>query len=142
MLINGFVVCEMLGVESKGTIHRIGCMMPSIGALAPFIWVGGKAQAWLAIPTSVFGMTLIPVAYCTFFLVMNQKSLLGEDMPRGAKRVVWNVLMGSAILLTGTGSAYAVWSKAAWRGVAGVALFVLLAVIAHVKKNRKSSAET
>ena len=48
-------------------------------ALAPFIWVG-KAKFWLAVPTSVFGMTLIPIAYCNFFLMMNSKSLLGENL--------------------------------------------------------------
>ena len=81
MLINGFVVCEILGLESKGWPYRLGTMMPAIGALAPFIWTGGKAQFWLAVPTSVFGMTLIPIAYCTFLLVMNQKKLLGDNMP-------------------------------------------------------------
>ncbi len=131
MLINGFVVCEMLGYESGGWPHRIGAMMPAIGALAPFIWTGGKAQFWLAVPTSVFGMTLIPIAYCTFLLVMNQRKLLGAALPRGGKRVVWNVLIIAAIAWTGFGSMYAVWSKVHWYGMAGVAAFILLAVVVH-----------
>ncbi len=132
MLINGFVVCEMLGLESKGWPHRLGAMMPAVGALAPFIWTGGKAQFWLAVPTSVFGMTLIPIAYCTFLLVMNQKSLLGSNMPRGYRRVTWNVLMVLAIAWTGFGSMYAVWSNAHWYGLAVVLSFISLAVAVHL----------
>ncbi|HCO23895.1 MAG TPA: hypothetical protein DIT97_12900, partial [Gimesia maris] len=37
MLINGFVFCEMLGVEPRGTFHRIGCFMPALtGVAGPF----------------------------------------------------------------------------------------------------------
>lgn len=140
MLINGFVVCEILGLEPGGWPHRLGSLMPAIGALAPFIWTGGKAQFWLAVPTSVFGMTLIPIAYCTFFLVMNQKDLLGDDMPKGAKRVAWNLLMMIAITLTGIGSVYAVWSKAHWYGMAVVGAFILLALIVQFVRAGKSPA--
>jgi Mn2+/Fe2+ NRAMP family transporter len=137
MLINGFVVCEMFGLESKGWPHRLGAMMPAIGALAPFVWTGGKAQFWLAVPTSVFGMTLIPIAYCTFLLVMNQEKLLGENMPRGHRRLIWNLLMVMAIVWTGFGSMYAVWSKAHWYGVALVLAFCSLAVVVHLVRVAK-----
>ncbi|MEQ9068734.1 MAG: divalent metal cation transporter, partial [Gimesia chilikensis] len=41
MLINGFVFCEMLGVEPKGMYHRIGCFMPAItGSVGSFFWKG------------------------------------------------------------------------------------------------------
>lgn len=142
MLINGFVVCEILGLESKGWPHRLGALMPAIGALAPFIWTGGKAQFWLAVPTSVFGMTLIPIAYCTFLLVMNQKSLLGDNMPRGWKRVAWNVSMVLAIGWTGFGSMYAVWSKAHWYGLLAVAIFIMLVIVAHQIRTANRSAQT
>ena len=133
---NGFVICEIFGFESGGWPHRLGAMMPAIGALAPFIWTGGKAQFWLAVPTSVFGMALIPIAYCAFLLVMNQKKLLGENMPRGGKRLTWNVLMVVAIAWTGFGSMYAVWSKSHWYGVALVMCFILLAVVVHFVRRR------
>jgi hypothetical protein len=138
MLINGFVVCEIFGLESSGWPHRVGAMMPAIGALAPFVWTGGKAQFWLAVPTSVFGMTLIPIAYCTFLLVMNQEKLLGDNMPRGNKRLIWNLLMVLAIVWTGFGSMYAVWSKAHWYGVALVFGFCALAVVVHLVRAGKT----
>ena len=138
MLINGFVICEILGYASRGWPHRIGSLMPAIGALAPFIWTGGKAQFWLAVPTSVFGMTLIPIAYCTFLLLINQRKLLGDAMPKGGKRVAWNVLMAIAILWTGFGSMYAVWSKAHWYGMGLVGAFTLLAVVVHFARRARA----
>ncbi|MCA9016240.1 MAG: divalent metal cation transporter, partial [Planctomycetaceae bacterium] len=94
MLINGFVFCEMLGLEPRGTYHRIGCFMPSItGMVGSFFWKG-EAQAWLAVPTSMFGMVLLPIAYATFFFMMNSPKILGERIPKGGKRVAWNLAMG------------------------------------------------
>lgn len=141
MLINGFAVCEILGKPAEGWPFRIGSLMPCIGMLAPFIWTGGKAQFWLAVPTSVFGMTLLPIAYFTFFLLMNQKSLLGKDMPTGRRRVTWNVLMAVAAGLAGFCSIWSVWSKAKWKGMAVVFAFVgLVAVVHFVRKARAAAA--
>ncbi|MCP4710780.1 MAG: divalent metal cation transporter, partial [Planctomycetes bacterium] len=67
MLINGFVVCEIFNLPMQGWPYRIGCLMPGIGILGPFFWT--KAAFWLAVPTSVFGMVLLPIAYFTFFLL-------------------------------------------------------------------------
>lgn len=130
MLINGFVVCEMMGKPSEGWPYRLGCLAPCIGMLAPFIWTG-RARFWLAVPTSVFGMVLLPVAYFAFALAMNQKSLLGDDMPRGGGRVAWNVLMVTAAGLAGFGSVWSVWSKARWVGIGGIVAFVALALVVH-----------
>jgi Mn2+/Fe2+ NRAMP family transporter len=138
MLINGFVLCEMLGLPSGGWPHRIGCLMPAIGALGPFIW-SGKTQFWLAVPTSVFGMVLIPIAYCAFFLVINQKNLLGENMPKGGFRLVWNVLMLIAIGLTGVGSVYSIWSRLQWTGIGIIAAFIGLALVVHFMRRGKSA---
>ncbi|MBW3543469.1 MAG: divalent metal cation transporter [Planctomycetes bacterium] len=137
MLINGFVVCEMLGVKAEGAPHRIGALLAACsGAAGPFIWGGGKSQFWLAVPTSVFGMVLLPIAYVTFLLMMNSRSLMGANMPTGAKRIRWNVLMGLALLLASVGSLYSIWSKAGWYGIAGLGAFILLAVVVHFARRR------
>ena len=65
---------------------------------------------------------------------MNQKELLGDNMPRGGRRVLWNTLMVMAIVWTGFGSMYAVWSKVQWYGVAAVAAFITLAVVVHMSR--------
>ena len=139
MLINGFVVCEVLGVESKSWPHRLGCLMPCIGMLGPFIWTGGKAQFWLAVPTSVFGMVLLPIAYFTFYLLMNQRSLLGDNMPRGGRRVLWNTLMAIAAGLAAFGSIWSLWSKLRVTGICIFAVFVLLVLIVHLIRRMRST---
>lgn len=131
MLINGFVFCEMIRVPSRGTPYRIGSMMALVGVLGPFIWTGGKAQFWLAVPTSVFGMALLPIAYFTFYMLMNQKTLLGSNMPRGVKRLVWNLLMAVATTMAFLGSLWSLWSKQHWKGVGVFVVFGVLVVIGH-----------
>lgn len=140
MLISGFVVCEMVGVPPKGNAHRLACMLPVVGVLGPFIWTG-KAAFWLAVPTSVFGMVLAPIAYWAFFLLMNSRSLLGDAMPRGGRRVAWNLLMLIAAGAITFGSVWSIWSKAKYYGLAGLGVFLLLVLIVQVARRKKPLAE-
>ena len=132
MLISGFVICEMLGVKPEGNAHRLACLVPVLGVLGPFIW--HKAAAWLVVPTSVFGMVLAPIAYWTFFCMMNSKSLLGEHMPKGMSRVTWNVLMLVAAGVITFGSVYSIWSKARYYGLAGLGAFLLLLIVVQIRR--------
>ncbi|MHC4632593.1 MAG: divalent metal cation transporter, partial [Planctomycetota bacterium] len=61
MTINGLCFCELLGRPPRGWTQRIGSLMVSVGALGPFFWK--DAMPWLAVPTSVFAMVLLPIAY-------------------------------------------------------------------------------
>ncbi len=88
MLINGFAFCELIDVPAEGTMHRIGSFIPAIGVLGPFIW--GKAAPALAMPTSVIGGAMLPIAYFSFLLLMNSRRALGDSMPTGGKRLFWN----------------------------------------------------
>ena len=129
MLINGFVVCEMFNLPPRGWANRLAAMMPLIGVLGPFFWT--KAAFWLAVPTSVFGLALIFIAYWTFFFMMNSESLMGDSMPRGARRWRWNILMILAAGIMSYGSFYAIWSKVGWLGIIGLSLFLGLAFVVH-----------
>lgn len=131
MLISGFTFCEVLGLPPEGKYHRIGALLPAVGVLGPFVWT--KAAAYLAVPTSVFGMALLPIAYVTFLFCMNSKRVLGDDMPKGNARLIWNVLMVIAFALSTVGASWSVWSKVGWKGVTGVVVFVVLAIVFHTK---------
>ena len=126
MLINGFTVTEMMGAEIGGMKHKIGSILPGItGALGfLFLWGDADAKFWLAVPTSVFGMVLLPIAYITFFLMINNKSLMGTSLPQGNKRIVLNIAMGVALVAATIGAGWSIWSKAGWWGIAAVALFL------------------
>jgi len=143
MLINGFCLTEALGTEMGGPIHKVGSILPGItGALGfLFLWSNADAKFLLAVPTSVFGMVLLPIAYFTFFCMINSKELLGDALPKGGKRVALNLAIGLALLASTIGAGWSIWSKAQWKGVAAVGAFLLLALGGHCyrKLNQKLS---
>ncbi len=141
MLINGFAVTEMLGAEIGGMKHKIGSILPGItGALGfLYLWSNAEANFWLAVPTSVFGMVLLPIAYITFFLMINSKSLMGDAMPQGNKRIALNIAMLVALAAATVGAGWSVWSKVQWVGVAAVGVFFLAAVVAHFLRSGRST---
>jgi Mn2+/Fe2+ NRAMP family transporter len=127
MLINGFAFCELLGAESEGVLHRIGTLIPAVGVVGPFFW--NKAAAALATPTSVLGGAMLPIAYLSFLLLMNSRRALGDGMPRGGKRLIWNVLMGTATLVAMFGSVWGLLGKKLGNFPIGNAALVLLGVM-------------
>jgi len=139
MLMNGFALTEMLGKPGNRSIHLIGCAISGIGGFAgAFLWGNPDARAALAVPTSVIGGSMIPIAYFTFLLMMNSKTLLGPDMPTGIRRVRWNTFM---IIATGIATAGSIWVLSA-KGLPGtIGLIILgslaiLGTIGFLKKNR------
>ena len=139
MLISGFVVCEILNVPPTGWVHRIGCLAAGTGILWPVLW-SGKAKFWLAIVTSNFGMVLLPIAYLTFLLMMNSKTLLGDDLPRGSSRVLVNLVMGLATGAAMFASGWVVWNKTGWYGAGSIAALVVLVVVTRLLKQRTRTA--
>jgi Mn2+/Fe2+ NRAMP family transporter len=136
MTINGLCLCELFNRPPRGWLQRVGSLMVSISILMPLFW--RKAAFWLAVPTSMFCMTLLPIAYFTFLLLMNQKGLLGDSMPRGGRRLVWNVLMVIATGAAAFGSIWSLWSKARWVGIGVLLAFVGLVLIVHLTRKRKT----
>jgi Mn2+/Fe2+ NRAMP family transporter len=123
MLISGFVITEVFGLPQGGRAHKLGAMIPTLGVLGPFVW-SGKIAFWLAVPTSIFGMVLLPVAYITFLVMMNSRRILGAEMPEGGRRLRWNLLMAVAVSGAVVGSLWSIWDKTGWYGFLGVAVFV------------------
>ncbi|WP_193214018.1 divalent metal cation transporter [Luteolibacter marinus] len=135
MLMNGLAFQELFGRPGNKPVHFLGCAVSGLaGASGPFIWTGAAAAA-LAIPTSVIGGSLIPIAYFTFFLMMNSRKVLGENRPKGGKRILWNALMATATGIATFGSLWVLKSKAnfeSWKGMipaAGIAILILLFVV-------------
>ncbi len=129
MLISGFIVCEVFNVPPQGWIFRIGCLASATGVLWPLYWVG-YTKAWLTVVTGVFLALLLPIAYITFYMMMNQKSLMGDERPSGWSRIVWNVLMGIAALCATGASISAIIKKGGYYGLgfAGAYFVLVLAV--------------
>jgi len=140
MTINGLCLCEMLNRPLKGWTHRIGSLIVSVGALVAIFW--NAPAPWLAMPTSVFCIILLPIAYFAFLMLMNQKSMLGDDMPRGGKRVVWNILMLTATAVATLVSIWSLWSRLGRWSIAVIATFVGLILIVHFLRKAKRKAVT
>lgn len=112
MLINGYAFREMSGQPDGATPFVIGCLVAGLsGATWWYLW-DGEAKFWLAIFASTFGMMLLPIAYVTFFLMMNNKRILGDEKPTGARMLVWNVLMLFAVIGAVVAAVSAIYEKA------------------------------
>ena len=71
------------------------------------------------------------------YMMMNQKSLMGDNMPRGIKRLVWNLLLAVAATFAAMGSIWSLWLKLQWKGIAIAVGFTLLAILVHFVFPRK-----
>ena len=109
MTINGHAVCEVLGKPHKGPVFLAGSLIAGIGVLGPFVW--SDAAFWLAVPTSILGFTLIPVAYLSFFLLINNRKILGNQRPTGSVRFIWNLGLLVALAIMGSAAFYVAWNK-------------------------------
>lgn len=126
MLISGFCVTEALGVSARGWPHRLGALAAATGVLGPFIW--SKANFYLAVYVSAFGLMLLPIAYFSFFFLMNRPALLGADMPRGKARWCWNTLMAVATTVATLASLYTIHKRLGWTGIYVMVVFVVVAL--------------
>jgi len=139
MLMNGFAFCEIFNKPGHRGIHMLGCVVSGLGGfMGPFIWGNADARAALAIPTSVIGGSLIPIAYFTFLLMMNSKSLLGDSIPTGLRRIRWNTLMIGATGIVAFGSVWVLVGKGlpGQLGIGALALLFVLGLIGFFSKNR------
>lgn len=139
MTINGHAICEVLGKPHSGSPFLGGALLAGLGVLGPFFWQ--DAAFWLAVPTSILGFTLIPVAYLSFFLLMNNLQVLGRERPQGLSRVIWNIFMLVSLGVMGTAAIYVAWNKS-WGpipfGKIALISFGILMLIGHFSlKNKK-----
>ncbi len=157
MLMNGLAFQEALGRKSKapenGGIKEdkpfffLGCCISGLaGVCYPLLWTGGSKAA-LAVPTSVIGGSLIPIAYFTFFLMMNSRNILGDAMPKGKTRLIWNLLMGFATIMLTMGSVWVLHGKTgadgwkgdiAWGGIAFLLVLFIVGTYSFIKNERRS----
>lgn len=143
-LMNAAALGALLKNFDSKAVFLVGAIMPLIaGIFAPVLWTGASRAA-LAIPASTTAITLGPIAYITFLLLINSKGALGANRPEGMARIIWNVLM---LLATGLASLASIWALTAkpapWGtvGMVGLALLAIIGVFGYVK-NRGNAASS
>jgi len=100
MVICGFVLSEMFGFEPRGWAYRAATMTANIGLLGAFY----PTPFWLPVLASSIALVMMPVAYIAFFILQNKRSYLGDEVNRGFKGTVWNILLLLAILVVAVGA--------------------------------------
>lgn len=147
MLINGFAVCEVVNKPLGGFTQFVGCLIAGVSGAAWWYFWAGDSKVYLAIVTSNFGMMLLPIAYITFFMMMNSRRILGDDKPTGFTAVVWNVLMGASVIGAICAAGYAVYTAMADEktGVVVITIgvcFLVAVICGFIDRNQSHSGET
>jgi len=104
MLVAGFALCEVLGIEAAGWRYRLSCLLPAPAFLGVILWT--SMGTWIALPAFTIGLVMLPIAYIGWFLLQNSSRFLGEDKPRGWRALRWNTLLGISLLITLASVAY------------------------------------
>ena len=107
MLATGFIGCEMFGLKHEGNNKILFSLLPAIGVVG-VVW---KFPLELAITASVLAMPLMPVTVLCFLVLMNKKSYMGDAMPTGKKRVLWNTGLSIAVIIMSWAAVYVLQSK-------------------------------
>ncbi|GAA4449146.1 divalent metal cation transporter [Novipirellula rosea] len=113
MLINGYAFQELCGRPGSSSLFVTGVLVAGIsGASWVWLWTDDQTRFWLAIFASTFAVMLLPIAYITFFLMMNSRRILGDDKPTGGRMVAWNVMMILAVAGAVAAAGTAMYDKA------------------------------
>ncbi len=101
MVVCGFTLCEMLGLEYTVWRYRLFTLAPAIGILG----VVTSTPMWLPVAASAICFTMLPIAYVLFFIMNNRRSYIGDAVGKGLPRVVFNAILIIAILVATIGAA-------------------------------------
>ena len=100
MVVCGFTLCEMLGLEYTVWRYRIFTLAPAVGILG----VVTTTPMWLPVAASAICFTMLPIAYILFFIMNNKRSYIGDAVGRGAGRAIFNLVLVVAILMATIGA--------------------------------------
>ena len=101
MVVCGFTVCEMFGLEYTKWRFRIFALVPAIGILG----VVTSLPIWFPIAASAVCFTMLPIAYVLFLIMNNKRSYIGDAVGSGLGRFVFNTILVVALAVATIGSA-------------------------------------
>ena len=104
MLACGFIACEMFGFSHEGKAKWWFSLLPAVGVVGVVM----KFPLPLAITASTLALPLMPVTVICFIVLFNKKSYMGDEMPRGGLRIIWNAVLITSVVVMSWAAAYAV----------------------------------
>ena len=129
MLICGLCFSEILGKRGAAKWQITGSALIALSAIASVFFKGAKM--WLVIHAGVIAMVFLPVAYCAFMLIMNSRQILGSEVPRGGKRIAWNILMFCSVAASLVASIWVLWNKLGVWGPSILAVFAIAVAVSN-----------
>ena len=100
MVVCGFTMCEMLGLDYTKTRFRLFALTPSIGILG----VVFQLPFWFPIAASAICLTMLPIAYFIFLVLNNKRSFIGGAVGKGLKRELFNLGLCLALFMAVVGA--------------------------------------
>jgi len=100
MVVCGFTMCEMFGLEYTKTRFRLFALTPSIGVFG----VVFTLPLWFPVAASAICLTMLPVAYLIFLILNNKRSYIGDAVGKGLGREIFNVLLVIALVMASIGA--------------------------------------
>ena len=141
MLINGYAFAEILGAYENNIIRVIGALAAVLCGFFWFWFWTGDSKTYLVIIASSFAAILLPIAYFTFMALMNNRQLLGDEKPTGARMSIWNLLMTVGVLGAVAQSVAAISTKIGSENgpfvIGGVVTFLILALVGFSARPRR-----
>ena len=139
MVLNGHLVCEVLGKPHKGAPFQSGSLLLALSSVGPFIL--SDQDSWVADPSYFLSLAILPYALFSFLAMLNSKDLLGRQSPKGLQGVMINFGLCAACLCLGVSSFYLVWNHF-WGNIPiGQILMIVLGIALLIGyfslKNRK-----
>jgi len=109
MIINGHLVCEVLGKPHKGPAFQSGSLLLAISSIGPFVW--SDQDNWVSDPTYFISLAILPFALLSFTLLLNNPSIMGRMRPSGTGGYFINAGIILSFIFLGSSSFYLVWNE-------------------------------
>lgn len=100
MVVCGFTVCEMFGLQYTVWRYRMFTLVPVVGLLG----VVTTTPLWLPVAASAIAFTMLPIAYLTFLIMNNKRQYIGAAVGSGWKRTAFNVILAIAVTMSVIGA--------------------------------------
>ncbi|MDR1384812.1 MAG: divalent metal cation transporter [Planctomycetaceae bacterium] len=100
MVVCGFTMCEMLGLEYTKTRFRLFALTPSIGVFG----VVFALPLWFPVAASAVCLTMLPIAYLIFLILNNKRRFIGDAVGKGLGREILNVFLVIALIMASIGA--------------------------------------
>jgi Mn2+/Fe2+ NRAMP family transporter len=100
MVVCGFTVCEMFGLEYTERRYRMFTLVPVVGLLG----VVTSTPLWLPVVASALAFTMLPIAYGTFVVLYNRRSCGGAGFAATPGRLLFNLVLVVALAMSVVGA--------------------------------------